>query len=185
MAKFENIERFYWNVPDDILAITHGEDSRLPIDLIPDGMESLKGTDIQSAVAVMVKIRDVTGQVVGVGSELEFFPEEGHLQVYFTIVIPARGMICAHEEKDYHAPDLQANFDRAVQSGLEWRGELTNIPTCGPSANRRGIVIAGTGDFEGATGEMIQIQNFRRIPSRLGAPPTVYNCEAYYLNPTA
>ena len=181
MTKPDSIERFYWNVPDDILAITHGEDGRLAMELIPEGIQSLAGTDIRSVVAIMMKIRDVTGQVVGIGSELEYFPAKGYLQVYFTIVVPSRGMICAYEEKDYNAPRLQELFDEAAKSQREWRGEFTNISTCGPSPNKRGIVIAGTGEFEGFTGEMLQIQNFRRMPAKRLAPPTVYNCETFWL----
>jgi len=178
----ERIERFYWSVPDDVLAISHG--GRLPMQLIPDTMQSLADTPVESTVNVLIRLRDESGKAIGIGTELEFIPPTGYLQVYFTKVIPGRGMLVSYEEKDYNAPRLTELMEEVNRSGKEWLGNEPIIGTCGPTKNRRGAVLSGTGEFYGMTGEMSQTMNFRRI--RPGnAPATVDNCETYWLKPKA
>ena len=160
-------ERFFWNSPHDILAITHG--GSLPQAPKPEGMELLTDRNVANQVAVMMKIRDASGEVVGVGSELEWLGEDQKLHVYFTIVIPARGTLVSHQQKDYANPELMGLFGKVMESGEPWSGHAPIVGTCGPNADGTGRVIAATGEFEGAGGFMSQTMNFTALDATTGA----------------
>ncbi len=157
-----SVERFYWNSPGDILALTH--DGRLPMPLVPDGMRSLKDTGIDRQVGVMMLLRDESQNIVGLGSELEILSEDlGPFDVYFTIVVPNRGAIFIEEVKTYVNPDAAAIIDEVTRTGEPWTGHLPIIGTCGPSPERRGVIVGGAGLYAGVTGTMRQIMNFSRF----------------------
>jgi hypothetical protein len=177
MTNEPSIERFYWTTPDDVLAITH--DGSVAQPPLPEGIESLAGTPLKNQVAILTKIRDAYGNEIGIASELEWLTDDNKLQVYFTITLPNRGVLVAHEVKDYAHPDLLTLFGQVQATGEPWSGHMPVVGTCGPGADGRGVIIAGTGDFAGATGSMIQTMNFREI-SATGA--SVDNEETYYID---
>jgi hypothetical protein len=156
------VERYYWNSPGDILALTH--DGRLPMPLEPAGMRSLHGTGIDQQVGVMMLLRDEAQTIVGLGSELEVLsPDLGPFDVYFTIVIPGRGAIFIEEVKSYVNPEAGAIIENVVKTGEPWTGELAVIGTCGPSPDRQGVIVGGSGVYAGVSGTMRQIMNFKRF----------------------
>jgi hypothetical protein len=160
-------ERFYWNSPNDILALTHG--GALPQEPKPAGMELLTDANVTHQVAVMMRIRDAGGEVVGIGSELEWLGEDQKLNVYFTIVIPSRGTLVSHQIKDYANQELLELFGKVMESGEAWSGHAPIVGTCGPNPDGTGRVIAGTGEFEGVRGHMSQTMNFRSLDPTSGA----------------
>jgi cytochrome P450 len=171
-----SIERFYWSTLDDILAITH--DGSVAQPLFPKGIESLADTPIKNQVGVMMKLRDAEGNVVGLGSELEWLTDDGKLVVHFTITIPGRGVLVAHQIKEYAHPALLSVFGKVQESGEPWTGDMAVVATCGPSERGMGVIIAGTGEFAGAKGTMKQTMNFKRIAAE-GA--TAVNEEVYFI----
>jgi len=174
MGAEEIVERFYWHCPTDILAITHGGQIQMP--LIPPGIPSLAGTGAERQIAVLIRLNNADGRPIGVGCELEITapPGEGNeLEVYFTITLPGRGALVVYETKSYQNPALKPATDEIARSG-SWSGELNVMQTIGPDCGR-GVVIAATGEFEGARGHLQQISTFRRLGDADGGD--VDNCE--------
>jgi hypothetical protein len=173
MADGERIERFYWNSPGDILAITHGGQIGMP--LLPPGIPSLAGTAAERQIAVLIRLKDAEGRPVGVGCELEITapPGEGdQLDVYFTITLPGRGALMVYETKNYANPAIRPALEEYDRSGA-WSGEIRVVQTTGPDQGR-GVILAATGEFEGMTGYLQQHSLFRQLN---GAGGDVDNCE--------
>ena len=162
----QRVERLYWNTPDDIVALTNAGSPPLP-PLIPAHVADLAGTGIETAQGVMMKLRDGTGRVVGLGSELEVYPNEpgGLLEVWFTMMLPGRGTLFVHELKRYDDPALTEIFGQVVASGEAWEGTLDVVSTAGPGPDGLGVIMSGTGEFEGVSGTQSQMMGFRRIPT--------------------
>lgn len=161
----ERVERVVWNTPDDIVALTNAGAPPLP-PLIPDNVAALGGTGIEMAQGVMMKLRDETGRIIGLGSELEIYPADpdGLLEVWFTMMLPGRGTLFIHQTKRYADPALMEVFGKVAETGQAWEGVLDVVSTAGPGPDGLGVVMAGTGEFEGVTGTQSQTMGFRRVP---------------------
>lgn len=174
----ERIEKFYWKTPEDVIAVTHG--NQIPIDPIPAGIQSLAGTGIANQLLVLIKVRDETGAVIGSMTELEISLPNGEMDVYMNIVIPGRGTLYIHEiKKGSTPPQVQAAFDQAQATG-DWTGELYSNSTAGPLPGEFGDVIAGTGEFAGMRGRQKQMIIWRNITR---AVVTADNIETIWLTP--
>jgi hypothetical protein len=180
------IEKLTWTTSEDILALAHS-DTRGGMPLIPPGMRSLAGTGLDLQQGVMMMLHDDAGKVVGFGTELENLPPLGSvgtsLEVFFTIVLPGRGSLFIFETKRYDAPEMVELFDHVRSTGSPWSGELPIISTNGPKPDSRGSILHGTGEFEGATGEMFQTMTFREI--RPHGPPVVRSTETLLIDLSA
>jgi hypothetical protein len=162
----ERVERLHWKTPDDIVALTNAGAPPLP-PVIPADIATLAGTGIELAQGVMMTLRDDTGRVVGLGSELEVYPTEpdGLLEVWFTMMLPGRGTLFVHETKRYADPGLMEIFAKVAATGEPWEGELDVVSTAGPGPGGLGLIVSGTGEFEGVTGTQSQTMGFRRVPA--------------------
>jgi hypothetical protein len=159
------IERIYWNSPADVFAITNAQGAGVPR-LIPDTMRSLAGTGlVERTLNVMMMFRDESGTPIGMGSELEILPGTGDssLEVFLTIALVGRGSLFVHELKNYAQPDRARIWSDVQETGKPWSGSLPVVSTVGPAVGNRGVILAGTGEFEGVTGTQYQTSTMRSV----------------------
>jgi hypothetical protein len=177
MSHQEQVFKFYWNSPRDVLAMTHGE--QFPNELVPEGMQSLVGTTIDNQLAMMGIVRDETGKAVGVLSELEIFGRnaESEFEVYLTMVLPGRGALVVREMKSMVFPEVVEPYKIATEKG-KWEGSVNVVHTSGPLHGRHGDVIAATGEFAGMTGRQQQTAIYKKIE---GNVTVVEVCETFWL----
>jgi hypothetical protein len=160
-----SIEKLFWNSPDDVLASTDAGRLRFP-GHIPPGIRSLAGTGLEDVLNIMMLLRDESGAVIGSGSELEVLPEPDSPEprdVYLTIVLPGRGSLFVHQQKNIVDPRRKAIWQQVADSGEPWEGELEIVSTVGPLPDGKAVVLAGTDQFAGVRGTMHQTSTMRRV----------------------
>jgi hypothetical protein len=167
--KGERVESFVLEVPADAIAVTNG--GRLALAPFPPGIALFTEPRIAKGLAVLGKVRDARGEVIGYASELEVFEEtdlsKGDVvwDTDWTLVLPARGALFLHQEE--HAGEL---FPKVVAPTLasrrDWVGDWSVTTTVGPRPGGRGAVAGGTGEFAGARGSFLEIDRLTRFSTR-------------------
>ena len=156
-------EVFYWDV-DGIFALTDG--GFVFIDQIPDGIQTLVGTPAQDLLLLGAFIEDEAGQVVGIASELEEFDrpvtEEARHDATWTLKISGRGTLVGHQI-EISTPEARDFLAQLAAANEPWRGEFIAHGTVGPAANGMGIIMGGSGEFEGARGYMTEENVYREF----------------------
>lgn len=161
-AKRESLSYFI-EVPADAIALTHGGGAIAPF---PEGIMSSQDTPVASSLALLTRVRDDKGQLVGLASELEDFPAGKTLggetvwDTYWTVMIKGRGTLLLHE-KESLGPTVGRIFADAVRKGQAWSGSHTESSTVGPLPGRNGEIVGGTGEFAGARGSFQEIGTLR------------------------
>jgi len=162
----ERIESFVIEVPGDGIAITNS--GKLALAPFPAGIALFTEPRIEKSLAVLAKVRDGRGEVIGYASELEVFGETDFSKgdvlwnTDWTLVIPARGALFLHQQE--HAGELYPKvIAPTMQSGEDWVGDWTVITTVGPQPDGRGLVVGGTGEFAGARGSFVEIDRVTRF----------------------
>ncbi|MCG8443721.1 MAG: hypothetical protein MI723_18115 [Caulobacterales bacterium] len=149
----------------DLIAMTHG--GQIPLTPTPPGVRSLEGTGADRSLVLAGLIRDESGEVVGVASELEYFPqpeEEGAKppwDTYWTLVILGRGALFAAQQENIpaeHAPAFAA-----AEEGEGWTGSILGRTTVGPGPDGAGVVLGGDGEFAGARGTFVETVDLRAV----------------------
>jgi hypothetical protein len=163
-------ERVYWSYPDDVYALTDAEwRPGLTSRLVPEGMRSLVGTGplVERLHTVMMVVHDEDGAPIGMETELEVLPrpdEPQLMEVFLTLSLPGRGSLFVRELKLFGEPHRDKIWEEVKATGNPWTGELKTTLSVGPGGeNNRGVVLAGTGEFEGATGTQYQTSTIREI----------------------
>jgi len=170
----QEIVEVFWTPPDDIIAMTHG--GKIPMDIVPPGVQSLAGTPIENQLLLTAKVRDASGTIVGMMSEIEVFSNGDAFEVYLTLVLPGRGALASYQTKSHTT--LMEPFERLLKTTDQWTGEMTVLMTTGPEVDNRARLIAATGEFAGMTGYHQQDMTFRTI-TRSGSAGTA--CERFVL----
>lgn len=165
-SRGERIESFVIEVPGDGIAVTNS--GKLALAPFPPGIALFTEPRIEKSLAVLAKVRDSSGEVIGYASELEVFTEtdlsKGDVvwNTDWTVVIPARGALFLHQQE--HSGELFPKvIAPTVQSGEDWVGDWTVLTTVGPQPDGRGAVVGGTGEFEGARGSFVEIDRVTRF----------------------
>ncbi len=160
-------EYFFIVEATDILAFTHPGVSELPRK--PADIGALSEPGLSKMFAVMGKLRDVNGELIGVASELIDERPEHDLSVgvfskdtVWTLVISGRGSLYLSQIED-NGPVVFDFIEPNVRSGESWTGEFVFTPTIGPGADRLGMIVGGTGEFEGAMGTFIETVRITRF----------------------
>jgi len=157
---------FFLNTSKDLLSMTHG--NTVPLASFPEGIPTLAGTPIANMLAFTGIIREKSGTIIGIASELEEFPinvPEGTPLIWdtlWTVMLQGRGSLYLYQQETMIEEDVKI-FSGAIQSGQTWTGNKTHATTYGPLPSGYGIIKGGTGEFEGATGtfqEIITLQKF-------------------------
>ncbi len=134
----------------------------------PAGIPNFDEPNIQPGLAILAKIRDEHGEVVGFASELEDFPLEGptpegelRWKTAWTLVIPGRGSIFL-----YQIEDVRELLTRVVwptlATGTPFEGDYQAIPTDGPRRDGRGVIVGGAGEFARIRGSFVEIARVTR-----------------------
>lgn len=162
-------EKVYWKFPDDVYALTDAQTRQgMSSRLIPEGMRSLVGNGVvaEKLHTVMIVVRDENGVPIGMETEIEVLPgpdEPPVMEVFLTVAIVGRGALFVRELKNNGDPERDQIWAEVKKSGQPWSGEITKSFTVGPLEDRRGIVLAGTGEFEGVTGTQYQTSRLRNV----------------------
>jgi hypothetical protein len=158
-------ESFFFRSPEDGIAVTHS--GRLPLGIAPPGVAALSEPAIDRGFAFIVNMHDANGAVIGFATELEVHPEGDMLaqdlrwETEWVLVIPGRGVLVLNQQE--HSGELGAKVINTIRAtGKDWVGDWTVQTTVGPLANGRGLVMGGTGEFEGAAGSFIEIDHLTR-----------------------
>jgi hypothetical protein len=151
--------RVYWNAPEDMISFFHG--GAVTMSMVPAGIQSLVGTPIADQLVMVVKVRDEAGTAIGLLTEMEIFPEGDAFEVYSMLVLSGRGTIVTRQVKN--RTTLMKPFQRIIETGEDWSGEMEIAMTCGPLDGSWGEIIAATDEFAGMTGRHRQKMTFRAI----------------------
>jgi hypothetical protein len=155
----KKIVEVFWTPPDDVIAMTHG--GKIPMDIVPPGIQSLAGTPIAHQLLLTAKVRDSAGTIIGMMSEIEIFSNDDAFEVYLTLVLPGRGALASYQTKSHKT--LMEPFEKVLRTTDKWTGEMTVVMTTGPEAGDRGRLIAATGEFAGMSGFHQQDMTFHTI----------------------
>ncbi len=135
----------------------------------PAGIPLLDEPNIQPGLAILAKIRDEHGEVIGFASELEDFPPEGptpegelRWKTAWTLVIPGRGSIFLNQIEDAREL-LTLVIWPTLATGIPFEGDYSAIPTDGPRFDGRGVIVGGTGDFKRLRGSFVEIARVTRF----------------------
>lgn len=166
-ADNSRVVSFFMEVPEDAIALTHGGKGA-GITPFPEGILGLEETTIANTLALTVRLRDATGNLVGLASELEHFPTPSRpdgsnvWNTYWTVMVPGRGSLLLYERESL-GPDVARVFHETPKGTEDWTGSLTRPSNVGPLPNGHGIVAGGTGEFAGATGSFQEIGTLKRF----------------------
>lgn len=160
-------ETLYFRAPDDGIAATH--DGRKPIRVFPAGITPLDDKALASAFVLVAKARNQQGEVVGFASEMEDVAPETDvlrgrmvMRSTWTVELPGRGTLFCDQVED------ASEFARKVVMpafllGQTWEEPWTFVTTVGPGPQGRGVIVGGTGEFEGASGHCVEVTHLRRF----------------------
>jgi hypothetical protein len=158
-------EVFVIEPPDGVAAV-------LPplIPSYPPGIEVFFEPRLQNGVAILAKVRDAGGEVIGFASELE----EVNLltavtNTVWTLYLPGRGVLFLSQQEDL-APLLAIVFDMFQTGDLErsFDPPLELVDTIGA-----GVIVGGTGEFEKAKGTFRELATLYRVSLIAGELPLV------------
>lgn len=160
------IESFFFRSPEDGIAVTHS--GQLPLGIAPPGVVALSEPAIDKGFVLILNMYDANAEMVGFAVELEVHPEGDMLaedlrwETEWVLVIPGRGVLILNQQE--HSGELGPKVINTIrETGRDWVGDWTVQTTVGPLANGRGVVIGGTGEFEGASGSFIEIDHLTRF----------------------
>jgi len=160
------VESFFFKSPDDGIALTHS--GHLPVAIGPPGVIPLSEPAIDRGFALVLNVHDSHGEIIGFAVELEVHPEGDMLaedlrwDTEWLLVIPGRGILILHQQE--HSGELGPKvIDTIVNSAADWTGDWTVQTTVGPQPDGRGVVVGGTGEFDGAQGSFIEIDHLTRF----------------------
>ncbi|MGH7806374.1 MAG: hypothetical protein ACREQJ_18640, partial [Candidatus Binatia bacterium] len=141
------VESFFLESPKDGIAVTHS--GKMPLGVFPPGAGRFEEPAIERGFALLAKVRNAGGEVVGIAAELEVHPERGNIltddvvwKTDWTVVLPGRGVLFLHQEE--HSGELGPKVLKPVlETGKAWEGDWTVQTTSGPGPGGRGIVVGG------------------------------------------
>ncbi len=159
----ETTETFYLRA-EDFISLTHG--GQIFLKPVPDDIKLFEEPAIKNGLALLMKVRDQKGEVIGYAAELETFDggttEDGLtiINTHWIVVIPGRGVLYL-----FHTEDARDMFKEIVgpvlESGESWEGDMDSVSTMGPRADGRGIIKGGTGEFESYRGSWVEVHHTR------------------------
>ncbi len=160
-------ETFYFEAPTDGIAATHN--GRKPIQAFPAGIAKLDDKRLESAFILVAKARNKDGEVVGFASEMEDVAPESNIEQgrmimhsTWTIELPGRGTLFLFEVEDASEFAKKVVIPAFTQ-GKTWDQPWTFTTTVGPTRDGRGVIVGGTGEFEGASGTFAEVTHLRKF----------------------
>lgn len=156
-------ETFFTRLPADTVAVTAGKylapGTRVPADIQPFSEATIEG-----GLADLQKIRNKAGEVVGFGIQLETWEPDAtgkpkpEFETTWTVVLPGRGTLFLYQTEN--PAILFSKVGEARAAPQPWHGAIDERTTTGPGPGGVGIIVGGTGEFEGQTGTFIETNQF-------------------------
>lgn len=164
-------ETLHFLLPDDGLAVTHG--GKVPFPAAPPGVPTFTEDALKRGFALLVRVRDAEGRVVGLAAELEVHPQGDMLaqslewDTDWILVLPGRGMLTLQQVE--HSNELGPKvINPTLATGRDWVGDWTVQTTVGPGPGGRGVILGGTGEFTGNTGSFVEVDHLSRFSTTTG-----------------
>lgn len=161
-------EVFFTRLFADTVAVTRG--SMLGGQGVPADIQPFAEAAISGGLADLQKMRDKSGEIVGFGIQLEVWTQGAdgkpnpEFPTTWTLVLPGRGTLFLHEIEN---PVKLFDKVRAARAGPQpWSGLIDERTTIGPGPDGVGLIVGGTGEFEGQRGTFIETNQFTALDSR-------------------
>ncbi|WP_374595352.1 hypothetical protein [Sphingosinicella sp.] len=155
----ERVLSFFVQLPDHGVALTTG--GAVKMRRGPEGIAALAEPSLDNTLALICKLADAGGKVVGFASELEIFPADPSAvdtswPTAWTLAIPGRGMIYLHqiERSGRLVTDI---VGPTMATGKPWSGDWTVTTTVGPLPSGRGRIVGGSGEFADIAGSFVEV----------------------------
>ncbi len=145
---------FIYELPGDTLALTHGFPGSLKRH--PENITSLENSRLSNMIGLVARIRNRDGELVGLASELEIFPDDKGPRPGMTwdthwTITTSEGSLLIFETETI--PDEHITIFETVAVDI----------SSGPHPSGRGIIVGGTGIYAGATGMFIERVELRGL----------------------
>jgi len=143
----------------DLISLTLGPGSFIAP--FPAGTSILAESALASVLMADFKVRDISDNVIGVGSELEDIDFNTLVaESNWTVVVPGRGTIFG-SQKETLAPLFAIVQDMVARGVLEQTFDppFELVTTIAGS----GSIVGGTGEFDGAKGTMVETDRLHFI----------------------
>jgi len=167
-----DVIEYFIELPGDVLSLSHGfAGGAGGIGRTPSAITSLENSVISNMLAFTARIRDRDGNLVGLASELEIFPDDKGIRpdltwkTDWTITTP-EGTLLMYQYEGMPAAHLPAFA--SVAAGENWTGSLPGQTSVGPHPSGRGVIVGGTGIYAGATGTFIENVDLRGLTTEGG-----------------
>ncbi len=156
-------------LPRDFSVQTHG--MLAPIPLHPPDVAALLDLPLRRGYLALAHLA-VNGSdaPTAIGSQVETVALDSNplrrdvrAHTTWTIMIPDRGTLFLAQKEG--GPDIGRLQIAAQKQGQPWRGEEKINHTLGPVEGGRGLVLGGTGDFEGVVGVFREFNSFTMVPA--------------------
>jgi len=176
-AEGELLESFFIDITKHAIAATHN--GQQPLAAFPPGIGTLAEPALERSLAFLMKLSDASGRVVGFASELEVMSPDSSLvsgkmvlATDWTLVLPGRGSIFLAQVED--ASDFIKRVALPViASRKDWEGDWKVVSTIGPRADGRGVIVGGSGEFEGVTGSFVEREHLTKFTTDMQMTLTV------------
>ncbi|MCC7410584.1 MAG: hypothetical protein IT495_02970 [Gammaproteobacteria bacterium] len=149
------------------VSITHGGNG--PFAPSPPGIGLLSEPAINAGLALVTRVHDGRGNIVGVATELEAGHPGSNLlrgrimtHTTWSAILPGRGGIVLYQVEDNWILATRV-IGPALLRKRAFHGPWRNVNTLGPRADGRGYVVAGTGEFAGRAGTFIETAEMREF----------------------
>jgi hypothetical protein len=151
----------------DAVSITHG--GKVPFAPQPHDVQLLLEPAIAGGLALITRVRDASGRVVGVATELESGHEDSSLlrgklmtHTTWTVFAPGRGALVLYQVEDNWTLATRI-VGPALLLDRPWRGTWHNLNTLGPLPQGHGEIVAATGEFAARPGTFVEDAEMREF----------------------
>lgn len=148
-------ETFYSRLPTDLIAQISGGPGA---PAFPPGAGTLSEPGVAKAGILFHKLRNAASEAIGVASQMQraLLSALGTpvQDTAWTVVIPARGTLFLQQIEDVTAV-RRAVGRRKAEPTLPAVEIQTSV---GPRADGRGLIVGGSGEFEGCTGSFVEVE---------------------------
>jgi hypothetical protein len=160
-------ETLYIDTVKHLVAATHPGDK--PIPTFPSDIPKLSDPALKPSFALLAKVADKSGRIIGFCSEQEDVNADSNIlqgkmimNTTWTVTLPGRGTLFLAEIEN------ASEFARKVVAPAlilkrEWNEPWTFVTTVGPSPEGRGVIVGGTGEFEGVKGTFVEVTHLKRF----------------------
>jgi len=170
-----NYVEFKLEMAEDILSLTHGFSGGMM--RVPQNVAGLENSSLKNMLGLVARIRNADGELVGLASELEIFPDDAgprpgmDWKTHWTITTP-EGSLLIYETESIPLAHIPAFA--SVIMGNDWTGSIAANVSSGPHPSGRGVIVGGTGVYDGASGTFIERVELRGLTTRGEMVGTMY-----------